>query len=162
MQRPPTKMVASRGQSPLTGFMCELVREAGVDEQVTALAGRAVAHAVLDDPAAVAYLLQVLREAGAEEQVTALLARDPAAHAVLDDSALVAWLLEELLRIEAAEQVNIWPSGFLPEATSACSSSSEEAVSSSHLAVNLMGVPPLRGRGATWTDIGWSAWRGVT
>ena len=45
----------------------------------------AAAHAALDDPSAVAYLLGVLRRAGAGDQAAALLARDPASHAALDD-----------------------------------------------------------------------------
>ncbi|WP_327743428.1 hypothetical protein OHO28_08950 [Streptomyces europaeiscabiei] len=66
----------------------------------------AAAHASLDDPSAVAWLLNRLREAGAQEQVTALLARDPAAHVPLDDPPAVAALLEELREAGAQEQAN--------------------------------------------------------
>ena len=54
--------------------LLDRLREAGAQEQVTALAERAAAHVALDDPGAVARLLDSLREAGAEEQATALLA----------------------------------------------------------------------------------------
>ena len=53
--------------------LLDRLREAGAQEQVTALADRAAAHVPLDDPGAVARLLDSLREAGAREQVTALL-----------------------------------------------------------------------------------------
>lgn len=69
------------------GSLLRGVREAGADEQVTALAGRAVAHVSLDNPAGVAELLDSFRQEGADEQVTVLLARDPAAHVSLDDPA---------------------------------------------------------------------------
>ena len=49
------------------------------DEQAAALAGRAAAHAPLDNPGAVARLLGSLREAGAHEQAAALAGRLPAA-----------------------------------------------------------------------------------
>ena len=81
------------------------LRGAGAEEQVTALADRAIAHVPLDDPGAVAWLLDTLREAGAEEQVTALLRRDPAAHVRLDGPAAVAWLLGTLREAGAEEQV---------------------------------------------------------
>ena len=55
------------------------LREAGADEQAATLAGRAAAHAALDDPRAVADLLDRLREAGAHQQVITLVARLPAA-----------------------------------------------------------------------------------
>ena len=58
------------------------------DEQAARLAGRAAAHAALDDPGAVARLLDRLREAGADEQAAALLARDPAAQSARIRSAL--------------------------------------------------------------------------
>ena len=64
-------------------------------------AGRAAAHAPLDDPDGVAVLLDSLREAGAHEQAAALLARDPAA---LDDPDVVAVLLDRLRRAGAADQ----------------------------------------------------------
>ena len=80
------------------------LREAGADEQATALAGRAAAHTPLDNPRGVAYLLESLRQAGADEQATALLARDPAAHTPLDDPTAVAFLLGSLQRAGAGEQ----------------------------------------------------------
>ena len=80
------------------------LREAGADEQATALAGRAAAHMSLDDPRGVAYLLESLRQAGAGEQAAALLARDPAAHTPLDDPTAVAYLLGSLQRAGAGEQ----------------------------------------------------------
>ena len=52
--------------------LLDSLREAGADEQAAALAGRAAAHAPLDDPDAVARLLDSLREAGAHEQAAAL------------------------------------------------------------------------------------------
>jgi len=79
-------------------------QEAGADEQAAALASRAAAHAPLDDPAVVTWLLARLREAGANEQAAALLARDPAAHAALDDPHGVASLLARLRDAGADEQ----------------------------------------------------------
>ena len=55
------------------------LREAGAQEQVTALADHAAAHAPLNDPGAVDRLLGSLRVAGAPAQVTALVDRLPAA-----------------------------------------------------------------------------------
>ena len=72
-------------------------------EQAAALAGRAAAHAALDDPGAVASLLDSLREAGADEQAAALAAR-AAAHAPLDDPGAVARLLDSLREAGAHEQ----------------------------------------------------------
>ena len=71
------------------GRLLDSLREAGAEEQVTALADRAAAHVPLDDPDAVARLLDSLREAGAEEQATALAER-AAAHVSLDDPGAVA------------------------------------------------------------------------
>ncbi|MER6274407.1 hypothetical protein [Streptomyces sp900105755] len=93
----------------------------------------AAAHAAVDDPGAVAWvlnelrvgaheqiiallargpaahaavwLLNELREVGAHEQITALLARGPAAHAAVDDPRAVIWLLQELREVGAHEQV---------------------------------------------------------
>ena len=70
------------------------LREAGAQEQVTALADRAAAHAALDHPGAVASLLDRLREAGAQEQFTAL-ANRAAAHAPSIDPGAVASLLDQ-------------------------------------------------------------------
>ena len=64
----------------------------------------AAAHAPLDDPHGVAWLLYRLRQAGAHEQAAALLARDPAAHANLDDPQSVVWLLDNLREAGAHEQ----------------------------------------------------------
>ena len=68
--RPPRRPVRVAG-------LLDSLRGAGAHEQAAALAGRAAAHAPLDDPGAVAGLLGSLREAGADEQAAALLARDP-------------------------------------------------------------------------------------
>jgi transcriptional regulator with XRE-family HTH domain len=84
------------------------LREAGADEQVTALLARdPAAQASLDEPFAVATLLGALREAGADEQVTALLARDPAAHASLDHPHAVGLLLNALREAGAHEQAHV-------------------------------------------------------
>ena len=64
----------------------------------------AAAHAALDDPRGVAWLLASLREAGAQDQATALLARDPAAHVPLDDPRGVARLLGSLREAGAQDQ----------------------------------------------------------
>ncbi|MFD5123645.1 hypothetical protein ACFWOE_31430, partial [Streptomyces sp. NPDC058385] len=56
------------------------LREAGAEEQITALLARApAAHTALNNPRHVSNLLRALREAGMEEQITALLAHGPAA-----------------------------------------------------------------------------------
>jgi hypothetical protein len=61
-------------------LLLDKLREAGVQDQVTALLRRdPAAHARLDDEFGVARLLHSLREAGAQDQVTALAAR-AAAH----------------------------------------------------------------------------------
>ena len=60
--------------------LLDSLREAGAQEQVTALLRRdPAAHVPLDDPDAVARLLDSLREAGAQEQATALADRLPGA-----------------------------------------------------------------------------------
>ena len=64
----------------------------------------AVAHAPLDDPQTVNWLLGSLRAAGAQEQVTALADR-AAAHVALDNPDAVAWLLGALRAAGAQEQV---------------------------------------------------------
>ena len=63
----------------------------------------AAAHAPLDNPYAVAWLLDILQKAGADEQAAALLARDPATHATLDNPDVV-WLLDILRKAGADEQ----------------------------------------------------------
>ena len=65
----------------------------------------AVAHAILDDPGAVAELLRKLQAAGAQDQVTTLLDRDPAARISLDDPGGVARLLDSLREAGAWNQV---------------------------------------------------------
>ena len=80
------------------------LREAGAQDQVTALAGRAAAHIPLDNPHGVAFLLRDLREAGAQDQVTALAGR-AAAHIPLDDPFDVASLLDGLREAGAQDQV---------------------------------------------------------
>jgi len=55
------------------------LREAGAEQQATALAERAAAYVSLDDPGAVAELLGMLREAGAEQQANVLADRLPGA-----------------------------------------------------------------------------------
>jgi hypothetical protein len=64
----------------------------------------AAAHAALDDPFAVGWLLDALRRAGVDEQAAALLARDPAAHAPLGNPGAVARLLNALRSAGADEQ----------------------------------------------------------
>ncbi|MFF9160929.1 hypothetical protein ACF081_11805 [Streptomyces longwoodensis] len=51
-------------------------RSAPADEQVTALAGRAAAHATLDDPSAVALLLQAHMAVGSEGSQSTVLWMD--------------------------------------------------------------------------------------
>ena len=97
---PPTSRSTTRGA---VAALLGRLREAGAQEQATALAGRAAAHVPLDDPGAVARLLGRLREAGAQEQVTAL-ARRAAAHVSLDDPRAVARLLGRLREAGAQEQ----------------------------------------------------------
>ncbi len=65
----------------------------------------AAAHASLDDPAGVAWLLAALQGAGATGQVTTLLDRDPAAHARLDDPVGLALLRTNLRMAGAVGQV---------------------------------------------------------
>jgi hypothetical protein len=68
------------------------------------LARDPAAHAALDDPGGVAFLLENLRAAGADEQAAVLLARDPAAHAALDSSGAAALLLGSLREAGAHDQ----------------------------------------------------------
>ena len=87
--------------------LLDSLREAGAQEQATALLGRdPAAHVALDDPGAVAILLDRLREAGAQEQAAALAER-AAAHVALDDPdnpEAVAWRLGKLREAGAHEQ----------------------------------------------------------
>ncbi|HEV2937422.1 MAG TPA: hypothetical protein VGY96_30240, partial [Streptosporangiaceae bacterium] len=86
--RPVRRAVAhvSLDDPDAVAWLLDSLRQAGAEEQVTALLRRdPAAHVSLDDPEAVARLLDSLRQAGAEEQVTALLRRDPAAHVSLDN-----------------------------------------------------------------------------
>jgi hypothetical protein len=76
----------------------------GAAEQAAALASRAAAHATLDNPGSVAFLLWRPRETGAAEPAAALLARDPAAHVSLDDPRGVAFLLDMLREAGGVEQ----------------------------------------------------------
>ena len=76
--------------------LLRVLREAGADEAVTTLAGRAAARAGLDDPEAVAWLLNELRAGGAEESVVITLAGRAAGQASLDDPEAVAELLRAL------------------------------------------------------------------
>ena len=79
-------------------------REAGADEQAAALPARdPAAHAPLDSPDGVAWLLAGLRAAGADEQAAALAGR-AAAHAPLDSPDGVATLLARLRAAGAHEQ----------------------------------------------------------
>ena len=59
--------------------LLDTLREAGAEEQATALAERAAAHVSLDNPYAVPRLLDSLREAGAQDQAAALAGRLPGA-----------------------------------------------------------------------------------
>ena len=59
-------------------LLLDYLREAGAHEQAAALLARdPAAHAALDDPGGVAYLLLTLRRAGAHEQAAALADRVP-------------------------------------------------------------------------------------
>ena len=86
-------------------FLLDRLREAGAQDQVTALLARdPAAHAALEDPAAVASLLLGLREAGAQDQVTALAAR-AAGYSPLGDPFGVVSLLDSLREAGAQDQV---------------------------------------------------------
>ena len=96
----------SLGDPTVVARLLDRLREAGTQDQVTALLARdPAAHVALDDPAGVADLLGNLRAAGTQDQVTALLARDPAAHVALDDPAGVADLLGNLRAAGTQDQV---------------------------------------------------------
>ena len=87
--------------------MAELLaslRDAGAQEQATALADRAATHVSLDNPVAVARLLASLRDAGAQQQATALADR-AATHVCLDNPVAVAELLASLRDADAQQQV---------------------------------------------------------
>jgi hypothetical protein len=70
------------------------------------------AHASLDDPSGVGYLLRALREAGASGQVTTLASR-ATAHTSLDNPDRVAYLLvalgEAVAQVQAAELIERLP-----------------------------------------------------
>ena len=67
----------TRAPWPSCWAACE---EAGADEQAAVLLARdPAAHAALDDPGAVAFLLDSLRDTGAHDQAAALTDRLPAA-----------------------------------------------------------------------------------
>jgi hypothetical protein len=82
-----------------------MLQRVGATDQATSLATRAAAHAPLDDPGAVSWLLDALRGVSAIDQVTTLLHRDPAAHATLNDPGYVGMLLSALQRASATDQV---------------------------------------------------------
>jgi hypothetical protein len=82
-----------------------VLREAGAQDQVEALAARAAAEAALNDPYGVAHLLNALRETEAQEQAGALASR-AAADVALNNPEGVAWLLEALWEVEAQDQVD--------------------------------------------------------
>ena len=77
---------------------------AGAHDQVAALASRAAAHAPLDNPDDVVFLVDGLRSVGAHDQAAALLARDPATHVSLGDPGGVARLLDRLRKAGAHDQ----------------------------------------------------------
>ncbi|MFG1768987.1 AAA family ATPase [Nocardia salmonicida] len=66
-----------------------------------------VAHILLDDPRAVAWLIEQLRKLGAHTQVDALVGRDPAAHVDLDDLGGVSMLIKQLREVGAHAQVRV-------------------------------------------------------
>jgi uncharacterized protein YidB (DUF937 family) len=80
------------------------LREAGAHEQVTVLAGRATAHAPVDDLRRVAGLLDSMRRAGAHKQVTILAGR-AAAQVPVANPAEVAEVLDSLRETGAPELV---------------------------------------------------------
>ena len=91
------------------GRLLESLREVGADEQAAALLARdPAAHAALDNPGSVAWLLDTLRKVVASSPCShpaaALLARDPAAHAALDSLYGVVRLLDSLREAGADEQ----------------------------------------------------------
>ena len=92
-----------RPRQPGRGCLLDGLRKAGAHEQAAALAGRAAAHAPLDNPGGVADLLDGLRKAGAHEQAAALAGR-AAAHAPLDNPGGVADLLDSLRKAGAHDQ----------------------------------------------------------
>jgi hypothetical protein len=87
--------------------LLKALREAGADEQATALLVRdPAAHATLDDPAGVASLLKALWEAGADVQAASLASR-AATHVTLDHPGSLAWLLHTFWEAGADEQVAV-------------------------------------------------------
>ncbi|MET7458016.1 hypothetical protein ABZT03_40465 [Streptomyces sp. NPDC005574] len=85
-------------------MLLDSLQRAGAEEQVAALATRAVAHVALDDPDAVTMLLVNLRSMGADEQVAALATR-AVAHVAIGDPYAVTMLLSSLQRAGVKEQV---------------------------------------------------------
>ena len=95
----------SLGDPTVVARLLDRLREAGTQDQVTALLARdPAAHVALDDPTGVDRLLGRLREAGAQDQVSALADR-AAAHIPLDDPTGVARLLGSLRAAGAQDQV---------------------------------------------------------
>jgi uncharacterized protein YidB (DUF937 family) len=95
----------SLGDPTVVARLLDRLREAGTQDQVTALLARdPAAHVALDDPTGVDRLLGRLREAGAQDQVSALADR-AAAHIPLDDPTGVARLLGSLRAAAAQDQV---------------------------------------------------------
>lgn len=69
--------------------------KAGAEQAISTLAGRAAAHAPLDQVGGVAHLLKELRRVNAEQAVTDLAGR-AAAHAPVDEPGAVAALLRNV------------------------------------------------------------------
>ena len=129
--------------------LLDSLREAGAQEQATALADRAAAHVSLDNPDAVARLLDSLREAGAQEQATALAER-AAAHVSLDNPAPWPGCWAACGRRARRSRPPRWPIGCqLREGLTSSSVSPERGPS---LAGNPMATRPSLGTGPTWTD----------
>jgi hypothetical protein len=84
--------------------LLKALREAGADEQVSALANRA-AHIALDNTLGVAELLKAMWQANAEEQAIRLADR-AADRAAFNDPRAVAELLKALREMGAEEQVS--------------------------------------------------------
>ena len=85
------------------------LREANALEQAAALLARdPAAHASLDNPAGVAWLLGSLREANAEEQAAALAER-AAAHVALDGPAGGMTVSVHGVRVVGHERITVTP-----------------------------------------------------
>ena len=81
------------------------LRRVGADDQAEVLAVRIAAHAPLDYPGAICWLLDSIRDAAEVDDVAVLLARDPAAHAAVDSPVNLMRLLGALQMAGASEQV---------------------------------------------------------